>query len=123
MKSRRFEFLAFWDQCGWVAGTTSYNAVAQGQSLNRAVENLKYSLQLDVQFALNEGKQPFVIDYDGKRPLDSFTRTGGAQPLPRGREEPKKGTKYRGFLDVHWGDVEVKGLRSEARARQKTRRP
>jgi predicted RNase H-like HicB family nuclease len=94
VKTRHFEFVAFWDQCGWVAGVTDYNCVAQGQTLARAVENLKYSLQVDAQFALNEGKQPFVIDYDGKLSLDSFARSAGAQPMPRGREEPKKGTRY-----------------------------
>lgn len=120
MKGKRhFEFVAFWDQVAWVAGTTTYNAVSQGQTLARAVENLKYSLQLDAQFALNEGKQPFIIDYDGKKPLDSFTRTGGAQPMPRGREEPRKGTRYRGALDVHWGEVEVRQLREQAEGRRR----
>ncbi len=118
MKSRHFEFVTFWEQGGWVAGTTTYNAVAQGQTPQRAVENLKYSLQIDAQLAINEGKQPFVIVHDGLKPLDSFTRTGGAQPMPRGREEPRKGTRYRGTLDVHCDNVEVECLREQAKARQ-----
>lgn len=123
MKGKRhFEFVAFWGDVAWVAGTTTYNAVAQGQTLARAVENLKYSLQVDAQWALNEGKQPFIIDYDGKRPLDSFANPGNASPMPRGREEPKKGTRYRGTLDVYWGNVEVRQLREQAEGRRRSGR-
>lgn len=122
MKTRHFEFVAFWDQCAWVAGVTDYNCVAQGQTLARAVENLKYSLQLDAQLALNEGKCPFTIDYDGMLPLDSFENTYGTQPVPRGREEPRKGVRYRGSLDVAWGNVEVKSLREQAKGRRRSGR-
>lgn len=119
MKTRHFEFVAFWDQCAWVAGVTDYNCVVQGQTLARAVENLKYSLRLDVQLALNEGKCPFIIDCDSKLPLDSFTSASGAQPLPRGREEPRKGVRYRGSLDVACGNVDVKSPRKKAKARHR----
>lgn len=99
---RRFDFVAFWDECAWVAGVTEYNNVAQGQTLHRAVENLKHQLFLDATLAVEEGRKPFEITFDGLRVMKEFSSTKGTVTANPQKMDPFKDVRYRGTVEVKW---------------------
>lgn len=101
MKTRRFDFVAFWDECAWVAGVTSHNEVAQGSTLNKAIESLKWQLGVNATYAEVYGKKPFIIEHDGMIVMEEFSKKRGLA-VPQKGVEPKKGATYCGSFTVSW---------------------
>ena len=59
IKSRTFQFVMFWDQVAWVAGTTDYYYVSQGQTPEQCVESLQQGLYLTAVWCERDGHVPF----------------------------------------------------------------
>ena len=105
MKHRRtFEYVAFWDEVAWVAGTTGYNDVQQGQTLVEAVDRLRFSLYLHAVWAGND-RRPFAVIDETRAPMDSFRNSEGAITCEPGQEQ--QGVRYRGYVEVEWTDKQV----------------
>src|SRR5579863_5505862 len=102
MRSRTFEYVAFFDEVAWVAGTTTYNSVAQGEDLQQAVERLRESLWLDAIWTQADGEEPFANRGLPTTPLDSFTDTSDCVTADFGLD--KKGRRYTGSITVEWDE-------------------
>ncbi len=105
MRRRNFEFVAFWDTGAWVAGTTAYNSVAQGDTLEHAVRNLKQTLWLDAVWSQTDGRKPFSVDQPGLEPMDSFSNV--QDTLSVTYKDPSKEERYHGNLIVEWDPKQV----------------
>ena len=99
---RKFTYVAFWSEATWVAGVTSYNNVAQGQTLARAIENLKHQLTIDAHESVLAGEQPF----DGvKYPtMKEFASTEYASGIPH-KGDARRDRRYRGEITAVWETV------------------
>ena len=103
IRSRDFEYVAFWDEVAWVAGPTGYYYVSQGDTLERAVDNLKGGLQLTAMWCQTEGKEPFT-EKEGKDPPVEFSNTEDCVTAEFGLET--KGRRYVGSITVEWNENE-----------------
>lgn len=93
-------FVAYWDEHAWVAGTSRYNCVTQGPTLEETVDRLARTLRSEMVLSRKMGNtRPFQIDFPGKEPLKAF--------LPDGTEteyvpevEPDRLLRYRGWVRI-----------------------
>ncbi len=82
MAERTFEIIAFWDTCAWVVGTTTFNSVAQGRSLRTAIQRLRQTLLLEIDYRWTSVAEPLSVTHPTRVPLPSF--------VPRGNEIPEQ---------------------------------
>src|SRR5581483_1096311 len=104
MRSKTLEYVAFWSEIAWVAGTTTFNIVSQGDTLEQAVESLAYSLQMNALWDQSNGDDPLTRRDSSTEPLDDFTDTSDCVTADFGLE--KKGRRYTGTVTVEWDENE-----------------
>lgn len=102
-RTQKFDYVAFWDEVAWVAGTTTFNQVAQGSSLSEAIESLKTCLRVVAVWDQSRGVRPFEVKGLAETPLDSFAKAAGCVPVV---ERPVKGKRYMGSFVVEWDSRE-----------------
>lgn len=107
MKVRRryFNFVAFWDEVAWVAGATTYNSLAQGETLEEAVKNLREQLWLDALWAQTDGKRPFEVFDETREPMKDFCDM--TDTVSVSYNKPSKEVRYRGEFVVEWNPKHV----------------
>lgn len=101
MKTKKFRYVAFWDEVGWVAGMTTFNNVQQGRTLKEAVDRLQWSLKVSAERASEAGKAPFEVRGLSDTPLPDFCNDRGT--VPATFHCPVKGRQYSGDIVVQWG--------------------
>lgn len=100
MKTKKFRFVAFWDQVGWVAGTTTFNNVQQGDTLKQAVDRLEWSLKTTAAWYEGADRVPFEVMGLPDTPLPDFADERGTVPVTY--RCPVKGRRYSGDLVIKW---------------------
>lgn len=101
MNQLRFEFIVFWDDHHWAAGSTTYGLSAYGQTMDEAVQKLK-DVFIEFRHALN------TIE---RAPHDPFHRKGSERWFGEAHElvddgggvwdtEPSKTERYFGAFEI-----------------------
>lgn len=101
--SRMFEYVVFWDQVAWVAGTTDYYAVQQGPTPDEAVEHLKMCLAMEAEWEEMDERVPFSReDMQAKDVPAEFKDTEEACTHEPGFGGDDHEKSYTGHITVEW---------------------
>jgi len=100
MATKTFEYVAFWGDIAWVAGTTCFDCVCQGATVEQAVQRLSHSLYAEAMYAVKEGRVPF--DSEHRKPVEKFSSIEGAIPTPDPSAQFSKTARYTGSFEVTW---------------------
>lgn len=96
---RSFDYVAFWDECAWVAATLGPYVVAQGMMCEDAILNLGRTLLTYRAYEEREGSPPWSLLREGELvPPDDFAERAMTAEVIEESPTFVRGTSYKGTL-------------------------